>query len=160
MKYKIRIYNEKDEEVELSKLEESELINILKENLNIHLPYRKRLPDTRKAITHKFSIGEECEGYITVGLYEDGKPGEMFLTISKEGSMIRGLADTIGILFSLNLQYGVPLENLVRKLKGNTFEPKGYTKNEEIRYAKSIIDYIGNWLEKTFIKEENSEREK
>ena len=108
-------------------------------------PTRHRLPDTRQAITHKFDIAGH-EGYITVGLYEDGSPGELFITMAKEGSTIGGLMDTIGTLVSLALQYGVPLETLVKKFAHQRFEPSGFTKNLDIPIAKSIADYLFRWL--------------
>ena len=108
-------------------------------------PARHRLPDTRRAITHKFDIAGH-EGYITVGLFDDGTPGELFITMAKEGSTIGGLMDTIGTLVSLALQYGVPLETLVNKFAHQRFEPSGFTKNPDIPIAKSITDYLFRWL--------------
>jgi ribonucleoside-diphosphate reductase alpha chain len=108
-------------------------------------PMRHRLPDTRQAVTHKFDIAGH-EGYITVGLYEDGAPGELFITMAKEGSTIGGLMDTIGTLVSLAFQYGVPLETLVKKFAHQRFEPSGFTKNPDIPIAKSITDYLFRWL--------------
>jgi ribonucleoside-diphosphate reductase alpha chain len=113
-------------------------------------PVRNRLPDTRQAITHKFDIAGH-EGYITVGLFADGTPGELFITMAKEGSTIGGLMDTIGTLVSLSLQYGVPLETLVRKFAHQRFEPSGFTKNADIPIAKSICDYLFRWLGCQFI---------
>jgi ribonucleoside-diphosphate reductase alpha chain len=113
-------------------------------------PHRRRLPDTRKSITHKFSISGH-EGYITVGLYEDGRPGELFITMAKEGSTIGGLMDAFGTSVSMSLQYGVPLEDYVCKFSHMRFEPQGYTKNPDIRIAKSLIDYIFRWLGITFV---------
>jgi ribonucleoside-diphosphate reductase alpha chain len=113
-------------------------------------PLRRRLPDTRTAITHKFEIAGQ-EGYLTVGLFEDGQPGELFITMAKEGSTIGGLMDCIGTLTSLALQYGVPLEALMRKFAHQRFEPSGFTKNPEIRNASSIIDYVFRWLALQFI---------
>src|SRR5213075_3185535 len=111
---------------------------------------RHRLPDTRTAITHKFDIAGH-EGYFTVGLFEDGQPGELFVTMAKEGSTIGGLMDTIGTLTSMSLQYGVPLDTLLRKFAHQRFEPSGFTKNPEIRNAASIIDYVFRWLALQFI---------
>jgi ribonucleoside-diphosphate reductase alpha chain len=108
-------------------------------------PRRERLPDTRQSVTHKFSVAGH-EGYITVGLYPDGRPGEMFITMAKEGSTIGGLMDAFGTAVSMSLQYGVPLEDYVRKFSHMRFEPQGHTKNPDIRIAKSIIDYIFRWL--------------
>jgi len=113
-------------------------------------PRRERLPDTRNSITHKFSITGH-EGYITVGLFEDGRPGELFITMAKEGSTIGGLMDAFGTAVSMSLQYGVPLEDYVRKFSHMRFEPQGHTKNPDIRMAKSIIDYIFRWLGITFL---------
>jgi ribonucleoside-diphosphate reductase alpha chain len=114
-------------------------------------PVRHRMPDTRTSLTHKFEIVGH-EGYITVGLYEDGQPGELFITMSKEGSTIGGLMDTVGTLTSIALQYGVPLESLVKKFAYQRFEPSGFTKNPDIRHATSITDYVFRWLACQFIK--------
>jgi ribonucleoside-diphosphate reductase alpha chain len=113
-------------------------------------PVRHRMPDTRTSLTHKFEIAGH-EGYITVGLYEDGQPGELFITMSKEGSTIGGLMDTVGTLTSIALQYGVPLESLVKKFAYQRFEPSGFTKNPDIRHATSITDYVFRWLGCEFI---------
>jgi len=113
-------------------------------------PLRRRLPDTRTAVTHKFDIAGH-EGYLTVGLFGDGQPGELFITMSKEGSTIGGLMDSIGTLTSMALQYGVPLEALVKKFAHQRFEPSGFTKNPEIRSASSITDYVFRWLALQFI---------
>jgi ribonucleoside-diphosphate reductase alpha chain len=102
-------------------------------------------------LTHRFEIAGH-EGYITVGLYEDGQPGELFITMSKEGSTIGGLMDTVGTLTSIALQYGVPLESLVKKFAYQRFEPSGFTKNPDIRHATSITDYVFRWLACQFIK--------
>jgi ribonucleoside-diphosphate reductase alpha chain len=114
-------------------------------------PVRHRMPDTRSSLTHRFEIAGH-EGYITVGLYEDGQPGELFITMSKEGSTIGGLMDTVGTLTSIALQYGVPLESLVKKFAYQRFEPSGFTKNPDIRHATSITDYVFRWLGCQFIK--------
>ncbi|NLI01621.1 MAG: vitamin B12-dependent ribonucleotide reductase [Chthonomonadales bacterium] len=116
-------------------------------------PVRHKLPDERRSITHKFSIAGH-EGYITVGMYEDGQPGEIFLTMSKEGSTISGLMDTIATMTSLALQYGVPLSTLVNKFAHMRFEPSGITPNPDIRFAKSIPDYIFRWLGTKFLPKE------
>jgi len=113
-------------------------------------PNRRRLPDTRHSITHKFSVGGH-EGYLTVGLYEDGTPGEVFITMAKEGSTVGGLMDSLGTAISMGLQYGVPLEAYVKKFSHMRFEPNGYTKNVDIRIAKSVVDYIVRWLGITFL---------
>ena len=114
-------------------------------------PVRHRMPDTRMSLTHKFEIAGH-EGYITVGLYEDGQPGELFIQMSKEGSTIGGLMDTVATLTSMALQYGVPLESLVKKFAYQRFEPSGFTKNPDIRNASSITDYVFRWLGCQFIK--------
>jgi ribonucleoside-diphosphate reductase alpha chain len=111
---------------------------------------RRRLPETRTAVTHKFDIAGH-EGYLTVGLFEDGQPGELFITMAKEGSTIGGLMDSIGTLTSMSLQYGVPLEALVKKFAHQRFEPSGFTKNPDIRNASSIIDYVFRWMAIQFI---------
>ena len=113
-------------------------------------PIRRRLSETRPAITHKFDIAGH-EGYLTVGLFDDGRPGELFITMAKEGSTIGGLMDTIGTLTSMSLQYGVPIETLLKKFAHQRFEPSGFTKNPEIRNASSIIDYVFRWLALQFI---------
>jgi len=111
---------------------------------------RRKLPDERRSITHKFDI-QGHEGYITVGTYPDGRPGEIFLVMSKEGSTISGLMDAFATSISLALQYGVPLEVLVKKFAHTRFEPSGFTKNPEIPIAKSITDYIFRWLASKFL---------
>ena len=116
----------------------------------VSAPRRERLPDTRQSVTHKFSIVGH-EGYITVGLYPDGRPGEMFITMAKEGSTVGGLMDCFGTAVSMSLQYGVPLEVYVNKFSHTRFEPMGHTKNPDIRIAKSIVDYIFRWLGITFL---------
>jgi len=117
---------------------------------------RKKLPDERQAITHKFSINEH-EGYLTVGLYENGQPGEIFLVMAKEGSTISGLMDSLATSISIALQYGVPLQTLVDKFSHTRFEPSGFTKNREIPIAKSITDYIFRWLASKFLSREDKE---
>ncbi|HWX23395.1 MAG TPA: vitamin B12-dependent ribonucleotide reductase, partial [Vicinamibacteria bacterium] len=119
-------------------------------------PARRKLQDERRAITHKFSIAGH-EGYITVGMYEDGKPGEIFLVMAKEGSTISGLMDAFATSISMALQYGVPLEALVEKFSHVRFEPSGFTKNPEIPYAKSITDYIFRYLASKFLSAEHQE---
>ncbi len=116
----------------------------------VYKPRRERLPDTRNSVTHKFSIAGH-EGYISVGLYPDGRPGEVFITMAKEGSTVGGLMDSFGTATSIALQYGVPLEVLVNKFSHTRFEPMGHTTNPDIRIAKSLIDYIFRWLGLTFL---------
>ncbi len=113
-------------------------------------PRRRRLPDERRAITHKFAIGGH-EGYLTVGLYDDGQPGEIFITMSKEGSVISGLMDSFATAVSIALQYGVPLRTLVNKFVHMRFEPSGFTAHPSIKIAKSIVDYVFRWLALKFL---------
>jgi ribonucleoside-diphosphate reductase alpha chain len=116
-------------------------------------PIRRKLPDERHAITHKFDIAGH-EGYITVGLFADGQPGEIFLVMAKEGSTISGFADAFAQAISYALQYGVPLQALVDKFSHVRFEPSGMTRNPEIRFAKSIVDYIFRWMASKFLSAE------
>ncbi|MGB0002983.1 MAG: vitamin B12-dependent ribonucleotide reductase [Candidatus Acidiferrales bacterium] len=111
---------------------------------------RRKLSAERDSITHKFSIGGH-EGYLTVGKYSDGTPGEIFIKMAKEGSTLSGIMDAFALSVSISLQYGVPLRALVDKFVNSRFEPSGYTGNPQIRYAKSIVDYIGRWLGGKFI---------
>lgn len=122
------------------------------------VPARHRLPDTRKSVVHKFNVNGH-KGYITVGFFEDGTPGEMFIKMAKEGSTMSGLADTIGILTSLALQYGVPVETLAKKFESVKFEPSGWTPNKDIRHAHSIVDYIYRWLGQEFSTEYREQAE-
>ncbi len=119
------------------------------------VPRRRKLPSERMAIAHKFSIGE-LDGYIHVGMYEDGSPGEIFITMSKDGSTLSGVMDTLALSLSLNLQYGVPLEVICEKLIHKRFEPMGMTTNAEIPLAKSIMDYIARWLALKFLPKEKA----
>lgn len=120
---------------------------------------RERLPDVRRGITHKFTIKyqseegsmKELEGFLIANRYEDGRLGELFITVDKEGSVVAGLCDTIGMLISIALQSGVPLEKLCEKLVHTRFNPTGFTYNKDIPIAKSIMDYIGEWLGQTFL---------
>jgi ribonucleoside-diphosphate reductase alpha chain len=121
-------------------------------------PFRHKLPDERLAITHKFSVGGH-EGYFTVGLYEDKQPGEIFITMAKEGSTVSGLMDSFATAVSLALQYGVPLKVLCDKFSHMRFEPSGWTHNPEIRHAKSIMDYIFRWLALKFLPKDAQPRE-
>ena len=116
----------------------------------VYRPIRRKLPDERKSITHKFSIGGH-EGYLTVGLFEDGTPGELFITMAKEGSTISGLMDSFATAVSYGLQYGVPLKFFVDKFSHVRFEPSGWTGNPQVPYAKSIMDYIFRWLGAKFL---------
>jgi ribonucleoside-diphosphate reductase alpha chain len=114
---------------------------------------RRRLPDERHSLTHHFSIGGQ-EGYVTVGLYEDGAPGEMFIRMAKEGSTVSGLMDSFATAVSLALQYGVPLKALCDKFSHTRFEPSGWSGNPQIGYAKSLMDYLFRWLELRFLRGE------
>src|SRR5438445_77347 len=116
----------------------------------VYRPVRRKLPDERQSVTHKFSIGGH-EGYLTVGLYEDGTPGELFITMAKEGSTISGLMDAFATQTSYALQFGVPLKFMVDKFSHMRFEPSGFTKNGEIPIAKSIVDYIFRWMASHFL---------
>ncbi len=116
-------------------------------------PARERLPDQRTAVTHHFTVGGH-DGYVTVGLYPDGRPGEVFFRVTKEGSTVNGLMETLGISMSMALQHGVPLKDLVRKLAHLRFEPAGATNNPKIRFAKSIPDYVARWLALEFLTED------
>ncbi|MEE2674361.1 MAG: vitamin B12-dependent ribonucleotide reductase [Myxococcota bacterium] len=122
-------------------------------NLQEARPLRRKLPDERAAFTHKFSISGH-EGYLTVGLYEDGQPGEIFLRMAKEGSTISGLMDTIATMTSVSLQYGVPLKALVDKFSHTRFEPSGFTNNREIPIAKSLVDYVFRYLGNRYLEAE------
>ena len=111
---------------------------------------RHRLPDERLSITHKFNVGGH-EGYLTVGLYKDGMPGEIFITMAKEGSTVSGLMDSFACAVSIGLQHGVPLKLLCEKFAHTRFEPSGWSHNPDIGYAKSIMDYIFRWLQLRFL---------
>jgi ribonucleoside-diphosphate reductase alpha chain len=147
-----------DHESEVASLDRDELESRIVEldqevaslRCRLDQPSRHRMPDTRMSLTHRFEIAGH-EGYITVGLYEDRQPGELFITMSKEGSTIGGLMDTVGTLTSIALQYGVPLQGLVKKFAYQRFEPSGFTKNPDIRNATSITDYVFRWLGCQFI---------
>jgi ribonucleoside-diphosphate reductase alpha chain len=111
---------------------------------------RERLPAERRSITHRFEVGGH-EGYIIVGMYDDGRPGEVFIKMAKEGSTLSGVMDGLALSLSIGLQYGVPLKALVDKLMNTRFEPSGFTQNPEIRYVSSILDYLARWLGSKFI---------
>jgi len=135
-----------------SKKENTQTVEISKDQLEAakREPHRHRLPDTRPSFTHKFDVAGH-EGYLNVGLYEDGAPGELFITMSKEGSTLGGMMDAFATAISLCLQYGVPLEALVKKFSYQRFEPSGMTSNRDIPFAKSIVDYTFRWLGMTFM---------
>jgi ribonucleoside-diphosphate reductase alpha chain len=117
-------------------------------------PVRRRLPDDRAAMTHKFSVGGQ-EGYITVGLYDDGSPGEVFVKMSKQGSTVSGLMDSVAIAWSMALQHGVPVESLISKYIDHRFEPSGFTENPRIPMARSVVDYLARWMASKFLGEED-----
>jgi ribonucleoside-diphosphate reductase alpha chain len=117
-------------------------------------PVRRRLPDDRAAMTHKFSVGGQ-EGYITVGLYDDGTPGEVFVKMSKQGSTVSGLMDSVAIAWSMALQHGVPVESLISKYIDHRFEPSGFTGNPRIPMARSVVDYLARWMASRFLSEED-----
>jgi ribonucleoside-diphosphate reductase alpha chain len=117
---------------------------------------RRRLPDERRALTHHFSIAGQ-EGYLTVGVYEDGLPGEIFITMAKQGSTISGLMDAFATVVSLALQHGVPLRVLCEKLSHMRFEPSGWSGNPKIGYANSLMDYIARWLDLKFLSGDQGE---
>ncbi len=117
-------------------------------------PNRRRLADERQSITHRFNVGK-YKGYLTVGLYEDGTPGEIFILMAKEGTMISGLMDAFATAISMSLQYGVPLSVLVNKFSHMRFEPSGATNNPNIRIASSIVDYVFRWMGMRFLSEDD-----
>jgi ribonucleoside-diphosphate reductase alpha chain len=123
-------------------------------DLSARRPQRRRLQDERQALTHHFSVGGQ-EGYVTVGLYEDGQPGELFIKMAKEGSTVSGLMDSFATVVSLALQYGVPLRVLCDKLSHTRFEPSGWSGNSHIGYAKSIMDYLFRWISFRFLEGES-----
>src|SRR5713101_7667985 len=114
---------------------------------------QRKLPDERKSITHKFAIGGH-EGYIIVGMYKEGNPGEVFIKMAKEGSTLSGFMDGLALSISIGLQYGVPLKAIVDKLTNTRFEPSGFTENPNIRYSSSVLDYIARWLGGKFLSAE------
>jgi len=129
--------------------EKIEIVTKIVERI-VERPLRRRLPDTRSSITHKFNVAGH-EGYLTVGLYKDDSPGELFITMAKEGSTIGGLMDSLGTAVSVALQYGVPVESLVNKFTHQRFEPAGMTHNPDIPIAKSLVDYIFRWMGMEFV---------
>lgn len=145
----IAIYrdNSKGQQILTTSINDSKRIETSSEE-----PQRMKLPLERKAITHKFSIAGH-EGYLTVGMYENGMPGEIFIVMAKEGSTISGLMDAFATAVSLALQYGVPLDVLIKKFSYTRFEPSGFTGNREIGYATSIMDYIFRWLANKFLEQ-------
>lgn len=112
--------------------------------------HRKRLSATRSSLTHKFSI-QGFEGYLTIGLFEDGRPGEIFMKMAKEGSTLSGMIQAFCRAFSLAVQFGLPLEDAVARFKGMRFDPMGMTSNPDIPEAQSVIDYVARYIEREFI---------
>src|SRR5437899_5417007 len=137
-----------------AKATETTVERVVERVVEVTRPQRRRLADTRASLTHKFSI-EGHEGYITVGLFEDGTPGELFVTMAKEGSTLSGMMDAFATSVSLLFQYGVPLSHLVEKFGHMRFEPSGWTGNSEIGFAKSIVDYVFRWLGNRFLSEQD-----
>ncbi len=146
----------KETEVRSQESEDAEPVPIV--SVPAARPFRRKLPDERRAVTHKFSVAGH-EGYLTVGLYDDGQPGEIFITMAKEGSTVSGLMDSFATAVSLALQYGVPLKVLCDKFSHTRFEPSGWTNNPQIRYAKSMMDYIFRWLAFKFLPKDAQPRE-
>lgn len=124
--------------------------SLAKEKEKLRVPHRVKLPKTRQSITHKFVIGGAHEGYVTVGFYENGEPGEVFIVMSKEGTTMSGMMDTLATSISIGLQHGVPLSVFIRKFSYSKFEPAGFSDNPDVGYASSVVDYIFRWLEKVF----------
>lgn len=143
-----KLFNFSDDEADES-VEQKEVQTIIQKEI-VNVPKRRKLADERHSLTHKFSVAGH-EGYMTVGLFEDGTPGEVFITMSNAGSFLSGIMDAFALSTSLNLQYGVPLEVLVKKFTSRKFEPSGMTSNKEIPLVKSIIDYVGRWLALKFL---------
>lgn len=137
-----------EDEVQEESLTQKEVQKVIIQE--VQKPKRRKLPDERHSLTHKFSVGGH-EGYLTVGLFDDGQPGEVFIIMSTAGSFLSGIMDAFAVSLSMNLQYGVPLEALISKLTNVRFEPSGMTGNKEIPIAKSIVDYIGRWLALKFL---------
>jgi ribonucleoside-diphosphate reductase alpha chain len=149
----VAIYRENSKRIQPLGTSKSEKAEVKAKSAEPARPARRRLPDERQAITHKFSIAGH-EGYLTVGLFEDGTPGEIFVTMAKEGSTISGLMDSFATAVSISLQYRVPLRVLVTKFSHSRYEPQGITGNPNIRFAKSITDYIFRWMSQKFLKPE------
>ncbi len=149
MSQALNTQSDKKEEKEKVEVQIVEKI-VLKE-----MPRRRKMPDERMSITHKFSIAGH-DGYLHVGMWDDGTPGEIFIKMNKEGTMLSGIMDMWSVGMSMNLQYGVPLEVLCAKMVNSRFEPSGFTQNPEIPMAKSIMDYLGRWLALKFLTKEKS----
>jgi ribonucleoside-diphosphate reductase alpha chain len=137
-------------------IDESDRSDVASVGLETVRPSRRRLPDERRAITHHFSIAGH-EGYLKVGVYDDGSPGEIFVRMAKQGSTISGLMDSFATVVSLALQHGVPLDVLCAKFSHTRFEPSGWSGNSKIGYASSLMDYLFRWMELKFLKKEQGE---
>ena len=148
--------NKSDSKEEESKETEIET-KIIEKIVTKEVPRRMKLPDERLSMTHKFSVAGH-EGYLHVGMYEDGTPGEIFIKMAKEGSTLSGVMDTLALSLSMNLQYGVPLDVLCEKLVHTRFEPMGMTINKEIPIVKSLMDYLGRWLALKFMTKNEAKR--
>ncbi len=145
--------SEEDDQVTADTLTQKQVQQVIIQE--VQKPKRRKLPDERHSITHKFAVAGH-EGYLTVGLFDDGQPGEVFIIMSTAGSFLSGIMDAFAVSLSMNLQYGVPLEALISKLTNVRFEPSGMTGNREIPMAKSIVDYIGRWLALKFLDAETA----
>lgn len=148
-----KLFNFEEDEIDETKMTPEKVSEVIYKE--VRKPYRRRMADERHSLTHKFEVAGH-EGYITVGLYEDGQPGEIFITMNKEGSTLSGITNSLSLLMSISLQYGVPIETIVRKFSHVRFEPSGPTNNPEIPVAKSIIDYIARWLGLKFLPREKA----
>jgi ribonucleoside-diphosphate reductase alpha chain len=144
-----RLYGHPDSSVTYEKA----FARVQEEVLRLRVRGRERLPDERKSVTHKFSIAGH-EGYLTVGMYPDGRPGEMFIRMAKAGSIVDGLTDAVAIAVSVGLQQGVPVSTFVRKYINSRFDPSGFTTNPQIQIAKSITDYVFRWIGMRFCLDE------
>ncbi|MEQ8849907.1 hypothetical protein [Botrimarina sp.] len=127
----------------------------LPQDSRVEATRRELLPDTRESRTHKFKVGD-TEGYLTVGLYPDGRPAELFVKVSKHGTTVSGLLDAIAALTSIALQHGVALDLLVKKFEYMRFEPSGWTTHDQIHSAHSLVDYIFRWLKLEFPRDEDT----
>ncbi len=147
--YRLIVQDSNGREVSLNEVGVEGLVKLLDSQGISIPPRRKRLTNTRRSITHKFNVAGH-EGYATFGLYEDGSPGEVFITMAKEGSTMGGMMDAFGTSISIGLQYGVSGLDLCKKFIGNNFEPHGHTTNSEIPQARSIVDYIFKFMDRQF----------
>jgi ribonucleoside-diphosphate reductase alpha chain len=147
--YRLAVLDSEGKEVPLRDIGSEGLAKLLDIEKISWPPKRKRLPTTRRSLTHKFNVAGH-KGYATFGLYENGSLGEVFITMAKEGSTMGGMMDAFGTSISVGLQYGVPGQDLCKKFIGNSFEPHGHTTNSEIPQARSIVDYLFRFMDKQF----------